>query len=339
MIDRKNEHPDDALLIDFLTGNGSEQQVDEVAKRLKSDPELARRSARISDLLKLLDHVEAPEPSEELVARTVAAATSAGRTNALLAREASRARSIGGATFTLKELGAVAALFFLVAAILLPSFRKAGQLAGDQACMARVGEVGAALRGFALANNNRLPALGEDDANWLDRKGPSVRSNSQNLWKLVKGQYAQPSWFQCPAAGDPKPIESKAAMVGPDFPAREFISYSYHNAVNAQALRIDAGQTDAAAMAVLADRTPVFQDGRFRPEQLDSNSPNHEYRGQAVLYLDMHVVWARRSQVGVDGDNIWLVQGVHTYRGNERPANENDSFLLPSYIETSGQGR
>jgi hypothetical protein len=35
--------------------------------------------------------------------------------------------------------------------------------------------------------------------------------------------------------------------------------------------------------------------------------------------------------VGVDGDNIFLVQGKEEYDGTEAPANATDSFLLPAW--------
>ncbi len=39
------------------------------------------------------------------------------------------------------------------------------------------------------------------------------------------------------------------------------------------------------------------------------------------------------AEVGVDHDNIWLVQGVSQYSGTERPVNATDSFLLPNFLE------
>jgi prepilin-type processing-associated H-X9-DG protein len=36
------------------------------------------------------------------------------------------------------------------------------------------------------------------------------------------------------------------------------------------------------------------------------NSPNHDFKGQNVLYLDGHVAWKTHPYVGPNWDNIWL---------------------------------
>jgi len=328
-----SEHPDDALLIDFLTGHVSPSELRRVHERLESDPAFARRAGRIGGLLKVLATYEAPAPSDALLARTVAAAESAKKTAALLDREAGMARPVTVPSFSLKELGAMAALLFLVGTILLPSFYRAHQLAQDNACVARAGEIGNALVLYANTHGGSLPALGAPDAAWLADCGERRRlSNSRNLWVLVRDECALPIDFQCPA-GETRALNIEQASALGDFPSRDFISYSYHNAVNATGLRLNAPY--AAAKAILADRTPVFEGGRFNPDRVNSrNSPNHDQRGQAVLYLDMHAVFAHGGEVGVDGDNIWLVRGVHSYQGHEVPADEHDSFLLPSFVES-----
>jgi hypothetical protein len=43
------------------------------------------------------------------------------------------------------------------------------------------------------------------------------------------------------------------------------------------------------------------------------------------------VQWKRRPNVGVGGDNIYLVQGVVDYKGTETPASDTDSFILPAW--------
>jgi hypothetical protein len=50
-----------------------------------------------------------------------------------------------------------------------------------------------------------------------------------------------------------------------------------------------------------------------------------------VLYLDWGVKWREGAEVGVNDDNIFLVQGKEDYDGTEEPANATDSFLLPAW--------
>jgi len=331
-------HEDDHVLIDFLTGQATVNEADAARKRLAGDEQFSRRSRKIAGLLKVLDACPAGEPDESLIERTVAAAAAATRTQALIDREAVRSRAVNRPTFSLKELGAMAALLFLVAAILLPSFRHASQLSRERACVGQTGKIGTALTHYANDHGGQLPSMGQADASWMaGSDAETFLANSQNLWRLVHGGYAPATLFQCPARSGGGPIETAKLAMFTDFPADEFISYSYHNGVNAEPLRTDSIPTAAAKhMAILADSSPVFDGGRFRPSRVGfSNSLNHDQRGQAVLFLDMHSEWTQRSSVGVGGDNIWLIQGVYTYTGVERPSNPIDSFLLPSYRDAS----
>jgi hypothetical protein len=337
MTEKKPLHVDDGLAIDFLLGQCQGEQGRCVQARLAEDKDFARRTQKVARLLKMLDALEAPDPSQELIASTLAAVQSAARTQRLLDREAARFRPASRSTFTLKELGALAALLFVAVAILLPSARHAGQLARDQACQAQTGQVGTAMTNYANEHGGELPAMKAEQAAWLTGAPAPVRiSNSRNLWQLVRGEYAVWRVFQCPAVGGGRLEELANVSAMFDFPGRDYIAYSYQNAVNCRPMRLsgESIRSAASAMAILADSTPVFVDGRFDPSRLTcDNSANHDRRGQAVLYLDMHTAWTQSANVGVGQDNIWLVQGVYVYQGTERPANETDSFLLPSCVE------
>ena len=69
-----------------------------------------------------------------------------------------------------------------------------------------------------------------------------------------------------------------------DFPSNECVAYSYQNGVNSAPGRInDCRVVHTDQFVILADRTPVFCSGRFVPENLELNSPNHQGRGETVL--------------------------------------------------------
>ncbi len=328
---RATEHPDDEVLIDFLNGNCSADLAGQVRERLEKDPDFARRSQKIATVFQALDAYEAPEPSEELIARTLAAVESAGRTRALLDREAAQTRTLSFPSFSLRELGAVAAMLVVVGAILVPSWRHAAQMSRQTACVARVGEIGAALGHYANENNGQLPALGLEDAAWFAYAQAPLRvSNSQNLWQLITGQYIKdPVLFQCPS-GEVQPFSVAASLI--DFPGPQYIGYSYQNGVNSPPVRLDAVD-DPASMAILADQTPLANGQALLGCQSQQNSPNHGGRGQSVLYLDMHAAWQTSPNVGHKGDNIWVAQGIDEYQGIERPAAPTDSFLLPNFVQ------
>lgn len=328
---------DDELAIDLAAGLCEPAQHDALTARLLSDPEFAQRVAKARGVFQLLDCCPAPEPSPHAIARTLAAVSSAARTRMLLDREAARAGSVSRPTFTLKEMGAMAALLVIFAGLLVPSLQNARHLAQDQACQGQAGQIGVALARYAGDHDGQLPAIQAEQAGWLvDGDDRPVVSNSRNLWTLIRGEYAPLHVFQCPAQGGG--LAGEVAQMGSlnDFPASQYIDYSYQHAINTRPLRLSGeGMGDSAAdMVILADRTPVFVDGRFSSERLNCTcSPNHGQRGQAVLHLDGRAGWADSAEVGVNRDNIWLLQGVSQYQGTERPVQFTDSFLLPSFLE------
>ncbi len=83
-------------------------------------------------------------------------------------------------------------------------------------------------------------------------------------------------------------------------------------------------------MKILADNTPAFVNGVFRPERAEAVSDNHGGRGQNVLDLTGRVVWAKSNRIGVNDNNIFLADNVTMHLGKEAPASRTDSFLLPN---------
>ena len=91
-----------------------------------------------------------------------------------------------------------------------------------------------------------------------------------------------------------------------------------------------------AGQPIMADRNPVFEkvsEDRFAV-QLDKelccrNSMNHRHRGQNVLFTDGHTIFKKTRYVGIPQDDIFTLQNVVEYRGNERPVFEKDPFLAP----------
>jgi len=158
-------------------------------------------------------------------------------------------------------------------------------------------------------------------------KGPEVliESNTANLWALVKaGLCENPAVFICPQA--------KGYVVDTgvtdytkvrDFAGPENISYSFQNLFGTYRLSSAA----SPQLAVAADANPCRADfcgprgattrymathpqyeveewGEIKDKHF-ANSPNHNFKGQHVLYLDGHVQWQDNPFCGVKYDNIW----------------------------------
>jgi prepilin-type processing-associated H-X9-DG protein len=219
----------------------------------------------------------------------------------------------------------------IMAAVFIPSMREARRNGLITDCRSNMGQIGTALESFSSANNGQLPVADLSKRRWLFQS-PEAASNSAALFQLVQHGYIKPPVFQCPAVGGPS-FAVKGGMV--DFPAPEYVNYSYQHSLGGKALCLNDPCRSGVEpqMAILADATPVFDGGAFHPDRANDQvaSVNHDGRGQNVLFLDWHVDWAQKPTVGVGDNNIFLVDNVYTYKGDEAPASPKDSFLLPAY--------
>jgi len=327
MSDKRIE--DEHLLIDLSLGRCDPEVSAAARKRLAEDKQFSERHRNIENSLAALRLAPEYEPPEGLVEATMDHIRRHRQTQALIERQHPAPRSFAR-TFSLRELGALAAAAVLLAAVFIPSLIESHRRTLIGQCAANLGQVGYALQAYASANDGLLPGV-EREEPWLPAAGRQAVSNSAGIFKLVTQGNAPPTWFQCPAVGG----ESFVVQAGmTDFPAARYIDFSYHHSIGANRLRLDdpALRGMQEHMAILADESPVFRGGRFHPEHLTARaSENHGGRGHNVLYLDRHVAWKEQPDVGVQGDNIFLAGGIREYRGTERPTRADDSFLLPAY--------
>jgi hypothetical protein len=330
------KHEDQQLLIDYLAGQCDESEVGEVRARLDRDPEFRKQHEGLKGLDSVLRLLPELEPPEGLVDSTMARIRQKRRTDALLAREGMKSAPSRGLRFSLREFIASAAVVALLACVLVPAFRQPGRLAQTGQCASRAGQIGRAMGLFAGDHEDYLPSA-RASRHWLPTASPTYASNSEGLFKLVRDGYAAPSVFQCPAVAPPENPGFAVTAGMLDFPRGDYVSYSYQHTLGPNSIR--RGQRAliaiAADMAILADGTPLFRQGRFVPERVSvhasDNSDNHDGVGQNVLYLDMHVEWKDTPEAGVMGNNIYLAEGVYSYRGSERPSGPTDTFLLPAW--------
>lgn len=331
MTAQRNE--DEARLMDFLSGSCDESQERDIRRRLDEDEQFRRLHDNVANAFAALKLLPESEPADDLTSRTVAKVRQHRRTQELIAREEA-SRGAFRPTFRLRELAAVAAVLVIFGSVMIPAVRQARSAAAIDLCAFRTGEIGTGLLTYANDNNGHLPLAGTQSQPWLAGNDEPPASNSAALFRLIPNRHiASPQAFQCPAVGGGSFVVT-AGMT--DFPASQYVSYSYQHAVGDSPLSVhdEAFAGVADKMAILADRNPVFEGGKFRPDRVGvSTSPNHGHTGQNVLYLDMHVEWAKDANAGVDGDNIFLADGVREYTGYESPAKPTDSFLLPAYTD------
>jgi prepilin-type processing-associated H-X9-DG protein len=324
-------------MIDLLLGRLEPDQAELLRKRIQDEPDLRRLHDDLAHTLAAVDLLIEPEPPEDLVEKTLARIRHDQQMKTILARQ-EVGRRIFRPTFNLRELAAMAAVAVMMAAVFVPSIRQGKNIALVADCSARIGQIGSAVVTFSNANNGRLPVADVQRRRWLtaqDAEKSAAASNSMALFRLVQHGYAQPPIFQCPAVGGGSFVV-KSGMA--DFPAARYVSYSYQHTVGSLPVCLsDSCMTGRESkMAVLADATPVFEGGKFHSDRANDSaaSPNHKETGQNVLYLDGHVAWTAKPTVGVGENNIYLVDNITYYKGDEAPASPLDTFLLPAY---SGQ--
>lgn len=324
-----SRNDDEQLLIDYLLGWCDPPQAEEVRARLDRDEAFRLLHDSIRNTLAAIRLLPQAEPPEDLVARTIRKVESVRKTDAYVTSQET-ARPWAASTFSMREVGAIAAAIVLLGVIFVPSLRKARQRSLRGLCASNMGQIGTAVSSYASENRECLPIVTDRRYRWLPG-GEQAVSNSAAMFKLIKYAQASPMVFQCPATGRAS-FAVQQGMV--DFPSGRFISYSYQHSLSpAGPLRRDRfSPLEQQDMVILADNSPVFKDGRFRRDRVGASaSDNHGGAGQNVLYLNCSVKWVKGPKVGVANNNIFLVDGVFDYRGDELPASRTDTFLLPSF--------
>jgi prepilin-type N-terminal cleavage/methylation domain-containing protein len=138
---------------------------------------------------------------------------------------------------------------------------------------------------------------------------------------------------------------------GPPQDAWKHCSYSYHQPFSLYALTTSS----EPGMAVASDRNPWIDCPAAAAEDFSTfvpdippqfngtaeqakrgNSPSHQKDGQQVLFMDMHVEFAKRAYCAIEDDNIYtyLPQGIgHPQEGTPpgpgcAPGHRKDSLLV-----------
>lgn len=321
---------DDGLIIDLLLGRCDARQRGEIEERLAGEPGLRSLKQDVQNALSAMELLPEVEPSGDLVSRTLQRVASTRLTNALIARE-QKGHRWSFSTFSMREAGTIAAAVLLLAALFVPSIRQARRRMLISECASNMGQIGSAVSAYAASNDEYLPIALESPAQWMQVSGRKPVSNSAALFKLLQSSHASPRVFQCPARG----IESFAVVEGmTDFPSERHVGYSYQHPLTPEGpiRRSRYSPAEQEKMVILSDSTPVFPGGCFDRSKVSAlASDNHGGTGQNVLRLNNSVAWASNPNVGVDGNNIFLAEGVFDYRGDEMPTSRTDSFLLPAY--------
>ena len=330
-------------LTDYHLGLLTEAETAEVERLLVKSSQARDFLQRVERALEPLKHFPEPQAPDCLLPLTLArvrsAATLEGQTTAEGLTLTTEERISGPARPRLlrfPELITIAASIALVVGLLVPVVSQWRQMSLRQSCAYQQASIGSGMRTYAADHNRNLPYISAKvGQQWMlsERAGPK-RTDTSNLYTLVKLGYAKPEAFICPAVRhNPEALRYPTDMQN-DFPTESVVSYSYQNMFGSHRPSLDS----PPGFAILADRNPLLILGPHpspATQFLRRISPNHGAdRGHNVLRLDWSVSWSKTAQAGFRGDNIWqpadFIDGRRQFlRGQEVPANTEDSFLGP----------
>ncbi len=235
------------------------------------------------------------------------------------------------------DLVSIAAMLLIVASIALPIMSGVRSNAQQGLCFDNMHAAANAFGLYAGSNRDMLPmATAGFGPTWMDVGSTPERSNSSNLFTLIRTHNANLEDLACPS--NPNAAVGQADPDAWDWRSLQEVSYSYRIMPPGGMRATAAGQP--VRVVLLADRSPVIlRVASGRPIIPEENSPNHKGKGQHMLMLDGGTQWTT-SPIINSQDNIWLPrpieQVIHQVRsklgiitGTELPDGPTDAFVGP----------
>jgi hypothetical protein len=332
-------------LLDLHLGQLPGHEQAGLEQRIQNDPDLAAQNEALTAMFRALavDRQSRPELPAGLTERISARVAAAGpsprvirpprKTTAQLAEELDNTGIIRLRSF--REIAAVAAVIVLAVGLGVPSMLQMRERGQRIACSANLASIGRGMQAYALANNDSLPFAGWNTSNntWrpTDEPGLKVLLNRQHIYALLRNGHVPARIFVCPSAHD-LPMRDDQVPFHDDFLESRNVSYAYQNMAGMRpSLR------DNPDLPVLGDDNPFFDNGfpllniargLGLSDPAKTNSRAHGGAGQNILTIRGNVKWMTTPNAGVNGDNIWTLQGVDDYTGREGPQSSTDSHLL-----------
>ena len=318
--------PEDQLALDTYLEHGYDPSG--------LDPELGKRAAKLDRIGSLLT-APVPGDRDSLVERTLSRIQ-----DQIDQREsAMRVGERGRGSFSLRwsDLISVAAMLLLAASVVMPIMSGIRANAQQNQCNQNMLSAANAFGMYTGSNRGMLPmATAGLGPTWMDVGTTPERSNSSNLYTLIRNKFTALDDLACPS--NPNAATGKADPKAWDWNSLPEISYSYR-IMPPGGMRASSA-SHPVGVVLLADRSPVvLRVARNQPIIPEENSPNHNGAGQHMLMLDGSSRWATTPMLD-NKDNIWLPRPIerviHEARsrvgiitGNEQPDGPTDAFVGP----------
>ncbi len=331
----KNEEKNDPVdsLLEWHLGLVSEEDREQITAAIGRDPDLAARSERLGRILRPLDHWSVSSGPAQLAESVLAAVERADIRPLSDLAVVPADRGIIRLPFgRLRDLIAVAACLVALLSVSIPGISALRGRSQRALCANNLGDVFRGLSAYQTSFAGTLPFAGyAENASWLPQPGQrsASASNSRHVFLLLKHRFVpRAESFVCPCSPEGRPMNIAEADTRHDFAEAGNICYDSLNL---------AGQSPnfrpVVPIAYLSDANPLFVNARFN-EGVDpqmANSPAHGGCGQTVLMLDGRAEYLRSPIYGSQKDNVWVIEGIRRYSGQEAPSRFDDAFLVPGF--------
>jgi hypothetical protein len=321
--------PAEAAVVDKLLGRDSALGEDPHAVLRAGTEEDAARTRRVQEWLKVLDAAAVPAPSEDLLARTLAAV----QTDRMRLPEPASSREVDVMPHVrrrwsrrIAEFASMAVAASILLAVIFVGLQQSKHSQARIACAQNLKAAIGGIAAYSADNAGQLPMLAMPASyNWMQsNEQGTAHTNAANLLPAIQAKYLTLANLQCAGVMQRRPASRPDDVVS---------DYSYAHVYGTGTSR--PRWTGSSALVVLADRNPLFVAERMpltvTVEETNRNSPNHGGKGNYVAHGDTSVSWETTPNVG--GDNLWTVnhsgQRVVAYTGTEMPASAADAFVCP----------
>jgi competence protein ComGC len=297
-------------LLDYALGQLDGPARDSVEAEIASNPVRATQVDRLELAIhQLLDDGETIEPPSGLASRTVLFVADRTSKRAVLDFVPARV------PFRWADVAVAAGILMAGLLTLLPAMHATRNKVNQMGCGFNLQQLGASLASYAIRHNSHYPDVCSKETTGSHVGHYAVALKDENLLRDIKS-------LHCPCRGPCPEIVSPR-------PEPQHIDYAYN-----VGYRFDptadpepARHGMPAAIPLLADQPP-HTDGTI----LDGNSPNHGFRGQNVLFSDLHVEWFATRRVKLDKDLFLNDQNLP-----EPGIGLHDSALVPAVFQVDNR--
>lgn len=333
------------LIFDYCIGIATDDQIKEAQSLISSNKHAQDLYDILTAAISPLDMLENETCPDNLVEATIqrltdSAASSHIRLRQLIAQQQTHTINAKGARFRkIADLVSVAAIILFVAGVYFAPLRNMREKSWQTACASQMRRISQGIQTYSSEHDGRVPSVATAaGAPWwkVGYQGEENHSNTRHMWLLAKNGYVDPTDFVCPGKRQGRAVKfdpAKAAEYN-DFPARRYVTYSFRVMCD-KPITLEV----FGPKVLMSDLNPHFDmsiknySGSFtvklKTSDSNRNSPNHNRRGQNVLFGDGHVDFKTRRCLGKSDDDIFTLQGTLVYKGSEIPKYDTDAFLAP----------